>query len=465
MYQNNNQKIKSIKYLLLDILTIFLALVLAYLLRHQFTFLYLDIYTRLAINMVIAQLVLTILMDPYKQIIQRPYNKEFFECIKYVIYLTFLALIYMFISQSSFAFSRVFLTLFFVLSIILLFIQRSLIKHADRERLYSKLDSQHLVIIGNKKDIEKAIKKVNDNIYLNYETIGVICFDSNDKYICDITNIKDFHDFVLNNVINEILLFYSNDDKYLTTLKMCKDMNLTIHNVIYENDTFDTNSYVQDLFNYTVLTSTNHAVNSEDLFVKRLFDILGSLVGLILTLILTIIIGPIIYFSDKGHIFYSQIRVGKNGKKFKMYKFRSMYTNADEIKNQYMKDNIMDGPIFKIDNDPRIIKGIGNFIRKTSLDEFPQFLNVLMGDMSLVGTRPPTVDEYEKYDFHHMSRLSIKPGITGLWQVSGRNDISDFDEIVRLDNEYINNWSLKLDIKILFETVFIVLMGKGAKNR
>ena len=288
---------------------------------------------------------------------------------------------------------------------------------------------------------------------------------SNDKYICDITNIKDFHDFVLNNVINEILLFYSNDDKYLTTLKMCKDMNLTIHNVIYENDTFDTNSYVQDLFNYTVLTNTNHAVNSEDLFVKRLFDILGSLVGLILTLILTIIIGPIIYFSDKGPIFYSQIRVGKNGKKFKMYKFRSMYTNADEIKNQYMKDNIMDGPIFKIDNDPRIIKGIGNFIRKTSLDEFPQFLNVLMGDMSLVGTRPPTVDEYEKYDFHHMSRLSIKPGITGLWQVSGRNNISDFDEIVRLDNEYINNWSLKLDIKILFETVFIVLLGKGAKNR
>ncbi len=465
MYQSNNQRFKSLKYLLLDILTIFLAFILAYIIRHQFTFLYLDIYTRLAINMLIAQIVLAILIDPYRQIVQRPYNKEFFETIKYVIYLTFLVLIYMFISQSSFAFSRVFLALFFIISIILLFIQRSLVKHLNRKRLYSKIDSQHLVIIGDKKDIEKAIKKVNDNIYLNYAIIGIICFDCNDNKIQGIENIKDFHEFVLNNVINEVLLFYSNDDKYSSILKKCKDMNLTIHNVIYENDTYGTNSYVQDLFDYTVLTNTNHIVNNYDLFIKRLFDILGSILGLLITLILMIIIGPIIYLSDKGPIFYSQIRVGKNGKKFKMYKFRSMYQNADEIKTQLMKDNIMDGPMFKMDNDPRIIKGIGNFIRKTSLDEFPQFLNVLMGDMSLVGTRPPTVDEYEKYDFHHMSRLSIKPGITGLWQVSGRNDISNFEEIVSLDNEYINNWSLKLDLKILFETVLVVFVGRGAKNR
>ncbi len=465
MYQSNDDKFKSIKYLILDVLTVFLAFVLAYLLRHQFTFLYLDIYSRLAINVLIAQIVLAIIIDPYKQIIQRPYNKELLESIKYVIYLTFLVLIYMFISQSSFAFSRIFLLLFFVIDIIFVFIQRSIVKHLNRKRLYSKIDSQHLVIIGNRKDTEKAIKKVNDDIYLNYVISGVICFDSNDEYINNIPNIKDFHEFVLNNVVNEILLFYSNDDKYLKALKMCKDMNLTIHNVIYENDTYDTNSYIQDLFDYTVLTSTNHIASSIDLFIKRLFDILGSLVGLLFTIILTIIIGPIICFSDKGPIFYSQIRVGKNGKKFKMYKFRSMYTNADEIKSKYMKDNIMDGPMFKLDNDPRIIKGIGSFIRKTSLDEFPQFLNVLKGDMSLVGTRPPTVDEYEKYDFHHMSRLSIKPGITGLWQISGRNDISNFEEIVKLDNDYINNWSLKLDMKILFETVFVVIVGKGSKNR
>lgn len=465
MYQNNNQKIKSIKYLLLDIITILFALVIAYLLRHQFTFLYLNIYFRLTINVIVAQILLAIIIDPYKQIIQRSYNKELLESIKYVIYLTFLVLIYMFISQSSFGYSRIFLLLFFIIAVIFLFIQRSIVKHLNRERLYSKLDSQHLIIIGDKKDIEKAVKKVNEDIYLNYETIGVICFDSNDRYICNITNIKDFHDFVLNNVINEVLLFYSNDEKYTEILKICKDMNLTIHNVIYENDTINTNSYVQDFFDYTVLTSTNHIVSDLDLFIKRLFDILGGLIGLLFTIILTIIIGPIIYFSDKGPIFYSQVRVGKNGKRFKMYKFRSMYTNADEIKNKYMKDNIMDGPIFKMDNDPRIIKGIGGFIRKTSLDEFPQFLNVLKDDMSLVGTRPPTIDEYEKYDFHHMSRLSIKPGITGLWQISGRNDIFDFEEIVKLDNDYINNWSLKLDMKIIFETIFVIFKGKGAKNR
>ena len=465
MYQNNNQKIKSIKYLLLDIITILFALVIAYLLRHQFTFLYLNIYFRLTINVIVAQILLAIIIDPYKQIIQRSYNKELLESIKYVIYLTFLVLIYMFISQSSFGYSRIFLLLFFIIAVIFLFIQRSIVKHLNRERLYSKLDSQHLIIIGDKKDIEKAVKKVNEDIYLNYETIGVICFDSNDRYICNITNIKDFHDFVLNNVINEVLLFYSNDEKYTEILKICKDMNLIIHNVIYENDTINTNSYVQDFFDYAVLTSTNHIVSDLDLFIKRLFDILGGLIGLLFTIILTIIIGPIIYFSDKGPIFYSQVRVGKNGKRFKMYKFRSMYTNADEIKNKYMKDNIMDGPIFKMDNDPRIIKGIGGFIRKTSLDEFPQFLNVLKDDMSLVGTRPPTIDEYEKYDFHHMSRLSIKPGITGLWQISGRNDIFDFEEIVKLDNDYINNWSLKLDMKIIFETIFVIFKGKGAKNR
>ena len=127
-----------------------------------------------------------------------------------------------------------------------------------------------------------------------------------------------------------------------------------------------------------------------------------------------------------------------------------------------MTQNEMKGLMFKIKDDPRIIKGIGHFIRKTSLDEFPQFWNVLKGDMSLVGTRPPTVDEYEKYEAHHRRRLSMKPGITGLWQISGRNDIMDFEEVVKLDVEYIEHYSLELDIKILVKTVLSVLKRDGA---
>ena len=199
-------------------------------------------------------------------------------------------------------------------------------------------------------------------------------------------------------------------------------------------------------------------------------DICGGLVGCILTGIIFLFVAPAIYIKSPGPIFFSQYRVGKNGRKFKIYKFRSMYMDAEERKKELMKQNrVSDGLMFKMENDPRVIgsekgpgKGIGNFIRKTSLDEFPQFFNVLKGDMSLIGTRPPTVDEWEKYELHHRARLAIKPGLTGMWQVSGRSDITDFEEVVRLDTQYIAEWSFMLDIKILFRTVLIVLGQKGS---
>ena len=183
------------------------------------------------------------------------------------------------------------------------------------------------------------------------------------------------------------------------------------------------------------------------LLLKRCMDIVGGLVGCLITAVLTIFIGPLIYIQSPGPIFFAQTRVGKNGKRFKMYKFRSMYMDAEARKAELMKDNrVGDGMMFKLDFDPRIIgnrilpdgsrkTGLGQFIRSTSLDEFPQFFNVLKGDMSLVGTRPPTLDEWEKYDLHHRARLAIKPGITGLWQISGRSDITDFEEVVRLDTQ------------------------------
>ena len=199
-------------------------------------------------------------------------------------------------------------------------------------------------------------------------------------------------------------------------------------------------------------------------------DICGGLAGCILTGIIFLFVAPAIYIKSPGPIFLSQYRVGKNGRKFKIYKFRSMYMDAEERKKELMKQNrVSDGLMFKLENDPRVIgsekgpgKGIGNFIRKTSLDEFPQFFNVLKGDMSLVGTRPPTVDEWEKYELHHRARLAIKPGLTGMWQVSGRSEITDFEEVVKLDTKYISEWSFMLDIRILFKTVLIVLGQKGS---
>ena len=230
------------------------------------------------------------------------------------------------------------------------------------------------------------------------------------------------------------------------------------------------NQMVEKMFGCNVLTTCVHVATARQLAVKRVMDIVGSLFGLFFALIAGVIIGPIISIQSPGPILFSQTRIGKNGKRFKIYKFRSMYLDAEERKKELMSKNKMSGYMFKIDADPRIIgsgpdgtkHGIGWFIRKTSIDELPQFWNVLIGDMSLVGTRPPTVDEWEQYGFYHRARMATKPGITGMWQVSGRSDITDFDEVVSLDMDYIENWTLGSDIKILFKTVAVVLKGRGS---
>jgi lipopolysaccharide/colanic/teichoic acid biosynthesis glycosyltransferase len=191
-------------------------------------------------------------------------------------------------------------------------------------------------------------------------------------------------------------------------------------------------------------------------------DIVGSLIGLLITGILYLFIAPRIRRADPGPVFFSQTRIGKNGRPFQIYKFRSMYLDAEKRKKELMAENEMQGLMFKMEHDPRILPGIGEKIRSRSLDEFPQFLNVLKGDMSLVGTRPPTLEEFRQYDAHHKMRLSFKPGITGLWQVSGRSTITDFEKIVALDNEYIKKWNLRLDIRILFKTVGVVISKQGA---
>ena len=166
--------------------------------------------------------------------------------------------------------------------------------------------------------------------------------------------------------------------------------------------------------------------------------------------------------ESPGPLFFKQKRVGRNGRYFYIHKLRSMYVDAEARKKELMAQNEMNGLMFKMEDDPRVTK-VGKFIRRTSIDELPQFFDVLRGDMSLVGTRPPTVDEYKQYESHHKRRLSMKPGITGLWQVSGRSDIEDFEEVVKLDVAYIDNWSLWGDVKILFKTIYVVFAGKGAK--
>jgi lipopolysaccharide/colanic/teichoic acid biosynthesis glycosyltransferase len=192
---------------------------------------------------------------------------------------------------------------------------------------------------------------------------------------------------------------------------------------------------------------------------KRIIDLVGAVVGLGLTVVVGIGVAIATQLDNPGPIFYSQTRVGFKGRTFKIWKFRSMVVNADELK--HLVDNQAKGLIFKNENDPRITR-IGRFLRRTSLDELPQFWNVLMGDMSLVGTRPPTVDEVMKYEPHHWERLRVKPGITGEWQANGRSTVKDFEEIVRMDVDYQRKWSIFYDLKLIWKTIWVVLNKTGA---
>jgi exopolysaccharide biosynthesis polyprenyl glycosylphosphotransferase len=210
-------------------------------------------------------------------------------------------------------------------------------------------------------------------------------------------------------------------------------------------------------------TLISHTVelDPDQVLFKRIFDIAGSLVGISILLFLYPWLALAIKITSKGPVFFNQVRVGKNGKRFVIYKFRSMSADAEQKKKALEEYNQCDGAVFKMKDDPRVTS-IGKLMRKLSLDELPQMINVFKGEMSLVGTRPPTPDEVGKYQKWHHRRISIRPGITGLWQVSGRNKITNFDEIVKLDLKYIDSWSIQKDIKIILKTVLVLFERDSA---
>lgn len=198
------------------------------------------------------------------------------------------------------------------------------------------------------------------------------------------------------------------------------------------------------------------------LIFKRVLDVVFGLLGSLAAIPIIAIAAIPLKLESKGPLFFTQTRVGKNGRTFKIYKLRTMYADAEAKKAELLAHNEMQGHMFKMENDPRITK-VGRFLRKTSLDELPQFFNILKGDMSLVGTRPPTMDEFIQYESHHKRRLSMPAGLTGMWQTSGRSDITDFEEVVRLDLQYIDNWSVALDLQLMLKTIAVLFKRQGAK--
>ena len=338
-----------------------------------------------------------------------------------------------------------------------------------------------LMIITTKDIAENVVSNMQEHNYARYMIQGVAVIDSDmiGQEICGVpvvANEESAPMYICQEWIDEVLVVTSGLDSYpQELLDQLMETGVTVHLTLAKVDNVPgKKQLVERVGNYTVLTTSMNYASTRALLMKRLMDIAAGIVGCILTGIIFVFVAPAIYIASPGPIFFSQERVGKNGKKFKMYKFRSMYMDAEERKAELMAQNKLgDAKMFKMDFDPRVIgnkilpdgthkTGIGDFIRRTSLDEFPQFFNVLKGDMSIVGTRPPLISETNLYELHHRARLAIKPGITGMWQVSGRSDITDFEEVVRLDKEYINNWNLGLDIKILFKTVLIVFKKEGS---
>ncbi len=272
---------------------------------------------------------------------------------------------------------------------------------------------------------------------------------------------RSIFEYAMRAVVDEVFLYIPMDDEFpvAMTVQNFEDMGIKTELNISQFQINDKlNRSLDKVGPYESVAFSGHEVSFVMLVLKRAMDIAGGLVGMLITAIAVIIVGPLVKLESPGPLFFSQKRVGKNGRIFKIYKIRSMYQDAEERKKELMAQNEMDGLMFKMKDDPRITK-VGKFIRKTSIDELPQFWNVLKGDMSLVGTRPPTVDEFEQYSAYHKKRLCRTPGLTGVWQVSGRSTITDFEEIVEMDVDYIDNWSIWRDIGILFKTVKLVIVG------
>lgn len=471
--------LKHWDFMLLDFLAMQLSLMTAYAIFKGTLVYTSDVYRIVALSLFVSQFLVVFFLQTFKNILKRGYYLEFVAAVKHIVGVVLVDLAMLFFLHYSGLFSRK----IYITMVAIYFVLSYLARIGHKMFLYktNKVTegNRSVVIISTSAMVDNIVENFSQPQFHNFKIVGVHIMDevAPFKSFGDIPVLgadDDILDFICHGWVDEVFIRVPEE---MSVPKLLTDelitMGITVHNCIMTPDEFGT-AYVERFGNYTVLTNSVKMVTYQQMFYKRVLDIIGGIVGCIITLIIAIFIGPIIFIKSPGPIFFKQTRIGKNGKKFKMFKFRSMYMDAEERKKEYMAQNKMDGLMFKMDDDPRIIgsekkgkdgkpKGIGNFIRNTSLDEFPQFFNVLKGDMSLVGTRPPTVDEWEQYDLKHRVRMSIKPGITGLWQISGRSKITDFDEVVRLDSEYIQNWDLGSDIKIILKTIVVVLKRDGAE--
>ena len=417
---------------------------------------------------VVITLLFLLVTDQNRDFLQRGVPEEIYKVLRMVAAVAVAGLVILYALHTIDTISRLVIGYFFLLAFVLTLIVHLILRRAMLAYWRTRGNSSQVLVVAERAVLEESLRRLSRSLDVTRRIVGAVCTDEDmSGQEIEGTEILMNRDDLIGRcttmVLDEVFFCVPNMPQRTLSELICAfhEMGVTVHCSMGLSGVHGGDTNVGMFGNYSVISYQHTTGRHRGLVIKRLTDIVGSLVGLLITAILTPFIAIAIRVDSPGPVLFSQTRVGRNGRRFRIFKFRSMYTDAEERKEELQEQNEMDGPIFKIQNDPRITR-VGAFLRKTSLDELPQFYNVLRGDMSLVGTRPPTEDEFERYDQHYRRRLSMTPGLTGLWQVNGRSRVESFDEIVRYDLEYIDHWSLKLDLKILCKTVGVVLFGRGA---
>lgn len=362
--------------------------------------------------------------------------------------------------------SRLFLGLYGLLFVVGIFIVRSLF-HLYFRKKTSDYSMRRILLLGDWRRVEAVRVAYARQKSWGHTVVGWLSIGEYAQYttIPHLGTVADFVNIVVKKDIDEVVLAIPGGEEFdfPSCLDVCKKIGITCRIVpaMYTPGEERWGVQIESIDTVPALTIYGTTISVTGKFYKRLLDVVGGCVGFSLFLIMYLPIALAIRLESPGPILFSQTRVGQNNRHFNLYKFRSMFIDAEERKAELMAQNEMEGHMFKMKDDPRVTK-VGAFLRKTSLDEFPQFINVIKGEMSLVGTRPPTVDEVAQYKQWERRRVSMKPGITGLWQVSGRNKIKNFEDVVRLDLEYIDGWRFLRDVKILLRTFWVIITKDGA---
>lgn len=470
---NANQRkyriIENYSLLSIDTVCVFIAYFLAFLLRNKHSHvMQMVVLYRVLFITVCVSLVYYALTNGGYRFFSRGYLLEFLATLKRSLVMFVVVGFSVYVMRYEKGYSRLMLGYFEVINFLLTYIGRILVKNITLISFKQGKKGDQILLITQENKIEEVLDVISKDEGWSYKisSIAITDKDITGESINGIPVVgsKECMSDIIKHIVFDVVFVYRPGLNKKETEALIKSVQLTGAMCHYAADL-----PAQNLFHIgtgyfaslPVFTYSSIDYDYRMRVLKRFMDVFGSFIGLVFTAVLTPFIALAIKIDSKGPVFFSQTRLSKNGRKFRMYKFRTMYKDAEARKEELLAKNEMQGNIFKMDNDPRVTK-VGRFLRKTSLDELPQFWNVFIGDMSLVGTRPPTEDEFENYSELQKRRLSIRPGLTGLWQVSGRNSIKDFDEIVKLDLEYIDNWSLTLDIKILVKTIGAVFSGAGA---